>query len=263
MTVLPLSCYIRTLNEEARLPRILERCRLLSDDIVVVDSGSVDKTCVISEQFGARVFKQEWLGNGFQKRRGEELCLNDWVLDLDADELLSDELIKNIREIFDQMPGAQTIFGLRLITVPPYGAIWNNFAIDTRYKLYNKHHHRMPESRSWDQLTPTKDTKKITLPGPLYHYSFSGVAQMSDKWNKVSTRRLDDGKLKPLWLIRMRIVFAFPIYFIKNYVQKGLWRAGLYGFCISCIGAHGRWLRDVKSYERHMEQMGKKNKGLS
>ncbi len=61
-------------------------------EVVVVDSGSTDATLAIAEAAGARVFRQEWLGNGRQKRFAEDQCRNDFVLDLDADEVVTPAL---------------------------------------------------------------------------------------------------------------------------------------------------------------------------
>jgi Glycosyltransferases involved in cell wall biogenesis len=254
-----LSCYIRTLNEEKRLAHVLQAVGHVSDDIVVVDSGSSDKTIEIAQAHGARVIEQAWLGNGFQKRVGEQACKHDWVLDLDADEILTTELITQIQQVLARKPNIDEVFGLRLITVPPYGKPWYHFAIDERHKLYNRQFVQMPEHKAWDQLELPMNTKTTTLHGDLLHYSFSGIAQMSDKWNKVSSRRVEGDKLKSRPSVMLRVVFAGPFYFFKNYVLKGLWRAGLYGFAIAVVGAHGRWLRDVKMLERHMEKQGKKN----
>ncbi len=254
-----ISCYIRTLNEEQRLPHVLKAVGCITDDVVVVDSGSHDQTIKIAKAHGARVIEQSWLGNGFQKRVGEQACKHDWVLDLDADEILTKGLIAEIKQVMARNPSIDEVFGLRLITVPPYGKPWYNFAVDERYKLYNRQFVQMPEHKAWDQLELPVNTKTTTFAGDLLHYSFSGIAQMSDKWNKVSSRRVEGGKLKSQPSVIFRVLFAGPFYFFKNYVLKGLWRAGLYGFAISVVGAHGRWLRDVKMLERHMEKQGKKN----
>ena len=92
-----LSIYFITLNEEARLPESLAQARKLSDDIVVVDSGSTDRTLEIAERFGAKVFHNAWKGFAMQKAFAANQCKHDWVLDLDADEILSDEIIDEIK----------------------------------------------------------------------------------------------------------------------------------------------------------------------
>lgn len=93
-----LSVAIVTLNEEANLPRTLASVRW-ADEIVVVDSGSTDRTCEIAREFGARVTVEPWRGYTAQKNYALELCTKDWILSLDADEEVSPELAEEIRGV--------------------------------------------------------------------------------------------------------------------------------------------------------------------
>src|SRR5690554_2629583 len=101
MTI-PLSVYYITHNEEARLPESIEKVKGWADELIVVDSGSTDSTCKIAEAAGARVVHRDWEGFASQKAFAASLCTHAWVLDLDADEVLSDELVTNIRALFSR-----------------------------------------------------------------------------------------------------------------------------------------------------------------
>jgi glycosyltransferase involved in cell wall biosynthesis len=90
-----LSVAIVALNEEANLGRVLESVRW-ADEIVLVDSGSTDRTCEIAREYGARVINEPWRGYTGQKNYALELCTKDWVLSLDADEEVSPELAEEI-----------------------------------------------------------------------------------------------------------------------------------------------------------------------
>ena len=258
---LKLSCYIRTCNEERMIGLVLDQVLKLTDDIVVVDSGSTDKTQEIAEAKGAIFISQPWQGWGLQKLVGEKACKHDWILDIDADELPSDELVEEIREVLLAEPDKRTVFSLRLITVPPYGDIWHKINVDPRNKLYSRVHYSMPADTAWDQLDKKKIFKVVELKAPLYHFSFPNVDHMIAKLNSSSSSFARAGKLRPYPYVITRILFAIPIYFLKHYLQKGLWRAGIYGFSISMIAAFGRWMRDVKMLETHLDQRGKRNSG--
>lgn len=91
-----LSVYLVTKNEERHLAEVLASCRG-ADEIVVVDSGSTDRTVAIAEAAGARVFHQEWLGFAAQKNLALARCSHEWVLHLDGDEVLSPGAIALIR----------------------------------------------------------------------------------------------------------------------------------------------------------------------
>jgi glycosyltransferase involved in cell wall biosynthesis len=86
-----LSVAIITKNEEANIRRTLESVKW-ADEIVVVDSGSTDRTCDIAREYGAKVFVEEWKGFAKQKNSAIDKCTGDWILSLDADEEVSAEL---------------------------------------------------------------------------------------------------------------------------------------------------------------------------
>ena len=84
----PLSVFIIALNEADRIGRTIAAVRSLSDDIVLVDSGSTDGTQALAESLGARVIHHDWPGYGQQKRFAEEQCRHAWLLNIDADEVM-------------------------------------------------------------------------------------------------------------------------------------------------------------------------------
>ena len=110
---LPLSVYYITQDEELRLPESLAKVSGWVDEIIVVDSGSIDRTRDIVEAAGARFVHNDWQGFACQKAFAASLCRNDWVLDLDADEVLSDELVANIQDLFSK-PIDPAIAGFRM-----------------------------------------------------------------------------------------------------------------------------------------------------
>jgi glycosyltransferase involved in cell wall biosynthesis len=95
-----LSVAIITLNEADNLARTLASVRF-ADEIVVVDSRSSDRTVEIARSFGAKVFSEDWKGFALQKNSAIDKCVGTWVLSLDADEELTDELQAEIRAMLD------------------------------------------------------------------------------------------------------------------------------------------------------------------
>ena len=96
-----LSVAMIAMNEEANLPRTLESVRW-ADEIVVVDSGSRDRTLEIAQSFGAKTTYHAFGGHGEQKNVALDLCTSDWTLLLDADEVLTPELQAEIQQIPQQ-----------------------------------------------------------------------------------------------------------------------------------------------------------------
>ena len=85
---LKISATIITYNEERNIARVIESLRCC-DEILVLDSGSIDRTVEIASKLGARVVEASWHGYAAQKNIAAELAQNDWILSLDADESLS------------------------------------------------------------------------------------------------------------------------------------------------------------------------------
>src|SRR4051794_11606665 len=98
-----LSIAMIAMNEEANLPRTLESVKR-ADEIIVVDSGSRDRTLEIAQSFGAKTSYHAFGGHGEQKNVALDLCTSDWVLLLDADEALTPELQKEIQEVLAGEP---------------------------------------------------------------------------------------------------------------------------------------------------------------
>jgi glycosyltransferase involved in cell wall biosynthesis len=99
-----ISATIITRNEERNLPRAIESLRCC-DEILVVDSGSTDRTVEIAERFGARVLEANWRGYAGQKNYASDQARHDWVLSIDADEALSEDLEGEIWALKKRGPG--------------------------------------------------------------------------------------------------------------------------------------------------------------
>jgi glycosyltransferase involved in cell wall biosynthesis len=248
--VAPVSCFIRALNEEPVIGRTIAAVRDFVAEIVVVDAGSTDATIAIAQAAGARVIHQSWLGSGRQKRFAEDQCHNDFLLDLDADEVASPDLAVEIRTLFAAGPPPQSIYELKLVTVPPVGKPWTHAHVRFRRKLYDRRVVRAPDHRAWDQFDAPPNIRVGRLFSALHHYSFRDFEQLVDKLNRTSSDRVREGRQLGRAAVTFRILFAWPHYFFKAFVLRGLFRLGAYGVAVASISAFGRWMRDVKMYER-------------
>lgn len=246
----PLSCYIRTLNEARMIAPVVRAALAAADEVVVVDSGSTDGTQSLAAEAGARVIHQPWLGNGGQKRAGEEAARHDWLLDLDADEVLTPELAAEIRALFAGGEPSAPAFRLKLLTQPAYGPLWAGFNHVWRAKLYDRRRLRMPDDRAWDQLRLEGVAGVGRLEAAIIHHPFRDVEHKMVKLNRVSGVRARETRLRSRRSILLRVFFAFPFYVFKHYALRGLWRGGAYGFVMAMTAAMGRWLRDAKMLER-------------
>ncbi len=100
MKKLPISVFIISQDEEDRIAAAINFVKNFADEILVIDSGSKDKTTKIAKKLGAKVIFNKWQGYGQQKYFAESQCKNNWVINIDADEWLSLELNNEINELF-------------------------------------------------------------------------------------------------------------------------------------------------------------------
>ncbi|MGD9799287.1 MAG: glycosyltransferase family 2 protein [Parvularculaceae bacterium] len=246
----PLSAYIRARNEARLIADVVTAALRVADEVVVIDSGSTDDTVARAEGAGARVIRQEWLGNGRQKRFAEEQCRHDWLLDLDADEIVTAELAEEISALFKDGEPAQRVYRIELAIAPPFGDPWRGFGGVIRHKLYDRRVVRAPDHVAWDQFEIPAGVTVGALSGNILHYAFSDTAHLVDKLNRNSSTRARELKPKPAPILILRIFFGLPFYVAKRYLLNGLFRGGVYGFAFSMMSGFGRWMRDVKMYER-------------
>ena len=113
MNRLPLSCFIIAKNEADRIVRTIRAVKDWAGEIVVIDSGSTDGTQALAEAEGARVIFNAWPGFGQQKRFGETQCRNEWLINLDADEVVSPKLAAEIQALFGRGEPALAVYALR------------------------------------------------------------------------------------------------------------------------------------------------------
>ncbi|MEO1135736.1 MAG: glycosyltransferase family 2 protein, partial [Pseudomonadota bacterium] len=165
----PLSAYIRTLNEARMIDVVVKAALQVADEVVVVDSGSTDETRRLAENAGAKVIDHEWRGNGHQKRIAEDACRHNWLLDLDADEIVSPALAHEVAALFDNGEPPQKVYRTMLALVSPVGPAWRNFGLQARHKLYDRRVLRAPAHEAWDQFDIPETIEIGRLNEPLLH----------------------------------------------------------------------------------------------
>jgi len=246
----PISAYIRTLNEARMIADVVAAALQITDEVLVIDSGSTDETIEQATKAGATIIEQPWLGNGRQKRAAEDAARHDWLLDLDADEIVTPALAAEIIALFASGDPDTPIYRTDLALVPPVGKPWLTFGLQKRHKLYDRRVVRQPDHEAWDQFDIPADIRVGRLENPILHHAFDGAAGFQGKLNKHSSVRAETLPLKSGAALALRIVFGFPFYFTKKYVLQQYFRGGVYGFALAALSAQGRWLKDVKMWER-------------
>ena len=173
------------MNEEANLPRTLESVRW-ADEIIVVDSGSKDRTLEIAQSFGAKTSYHAFGGHGEQKNVALDLCACDWILLLDADEVLTPALQDEIRQVLngESRYGAYWIPRLNLI----FGR-WmrhGGFYPDRKLRLFRRGSARLSEGVG-PHSTPQFEGPKGRLKHDMLHYAYPDLNIYLEHMNRYSS----------------------------------------------------------------------------
>jgi glycosyltransferase involved in cell wall biosynthesis len=181
-----LSVAMITKNEEANLPRTLASVRW-ADEIVIADSGSTDRTAAIAESFGAKVFvNTPFPGHGEQKNVAIDRCTSDWVLLLDADEVISPELAEEIRQVLAGPAAHDAYWVPRLNLVFGRWMRHGGFYPDRKLRLFRRGTARLSEGVG-PHSTPQFEGKAGILRGDMLHYAYPALAPYIEHMNRYST----------------------------------------------------------------------------
>jgi glycosyltransferase involved in cell wall biosynthesis len=251
----PLSIFIITRDEADRIGRTIAAVASLSDDIVVVDSGSTDGTQAIAEGLGARVIFNAWPGYGEQKRFAEEQCRHDWLLNLDADEVVPPDLRAEIAALFARgEPGADA-YQLRIAEIFPGEKAPHRFAYALPpVRLYRRDKGRYSPSPVHDRVELAPGARIGRLKGTVHHYSVRSLGEQMDKLNAYSDAQADDLERRGVSVSAFRLVAEFPANFIKAYIGRRHALRGVYGFMTAMNYAFYRYLRVAKHWERRLSR---------
>ncbi len=250
---LPMSVFIICRDEAERLPLVLDALADLCDDIIVVDSGSTDGTLDIARRHTDRVYHRDWTGFGEQKVYAESLCKHDWVLNLDADEILLDEAKASIREVFAMAEKVRAVaYSLRIRHVSRLAAssrpgYFNPTNVTPR--LYDRRRAGFKSSTVHDKVEIRDGGKPVVLKGDVAHISLRSFAHMWDKIRNYSELSARDWVQKGRNPSSFRLL-ADPLwFFFKNYFIRRLFAVGAEGFVIAASLSAGRALRIAMTWE--------------
>jgi glycosyltransferase involved in cell wall biosynthesis len=189
-----LSVMLITLDSERLLERVLESVRW-ADEIVIVDSGSTDRTAEIARRYTEHFQVRDWRGFGIQKQRALDLCTGEWVLSIDSDEVVSPELRASVERAI-RAPGAHVAFRMKLATC--FGGVWfgsRGWRADRKLRLFRRDLGRFSTHIVHEGVEI--DGSVGWLEGLLLHYSYRDIEHFASKMNHYSssmaTRKLQSG----------------------------------------------------------------------
>ncbi len=254
-----LSVVIISYNEEANIGRTLQSVMPLVRDgkgeIIVVDSGSTDRTVEIAESSGARVFVEEWKGYAAQKNSAIDKATCDYILSLDADEEVSSELGEQILGVVKCPPAIHKIVrktedGLEPMFINGFTMPRRNYFLgrwikhggfwpDRKLRLFRRGTGKFPDAMVHETLRVEEYKKGVHsvghrhLDGPLIHHSYPAFSDYIAHMNRYSSlgAEMVAAKGKRHFLI-LDITFRPLLTFIYNYFFRLGFLDGREGFLL-------------------------------
>jgi len=221
-------------NEESKIANCLASVSW-ADEIVIVDSGSTDKTLEIAKQYTDKIFvEDDWQGFGKQRRRAEGFASNDWVFAIDCDEVVTEDLKNEILSHLNEANNNDVFYVNRLTNFCGQFIYHSGWYPDRIARIYNKTSFRYNESLVHEALS-CKGCKKIRLTGDLLHYQYDDIYQYINKRNHYASfsakDKVNKGKRGGIFKASLSAIYAF----IRHYILRLGFLDGRLGFAISVI----------------------------
>ena len=247
--MLPISVTVLTFNSEKHLRNTLDSLRDFNE-VIIVDSGSTDSTHEIANQFdNVCIYTHKFLGFGQQHNYALTLCKNNWVLSVDSDEVLSKELIKEIKSL--------KLENNTIYTIPRKNYFKNQWITgcgwypDRVKRLFNRSITKFSDDSVHESVIDQK-LHLINLKNPLFHFPYSNYRQFLIKMERYSYffAQQDKGKKKSSpFKAFTHSFFAF----FKSYILKRGFMNGFAGLFISLYNAETSWHKYIQLYEANQD----------
>ena len=243
-----ISAVIITFNEASNIKRCIASLKGVVDEIVVVDSFSTDATPSICKGLGVNFHQKEWSGYSRQKNFGNDLASHTWILSIDADEALSDQLRKSILKVKSE--GKHYNYSFNRLT--NYCGKWIRHCgwyPDTKIRMFDRCADNW-QGEVHEALTVDKKSVK-RLKGDLLHYSYNTVGDhvvRANKYAEIGAQELFANGRRASFF---KLIFNPCLKFNRLYFLQLGFLEGVAGLTISLITAYSTYLKYVRLWYLH------------
>lgn len=242
-----ISVVVSAYNEEKKIEDCLKSAKAIADELIVVDNSSADSTPAIAKNLGAKVFtKENNLMLNVNKNFGFSKAKCDWILSLDADERVTDELAKEIRDLNEKsadafyIPRKNIIFGKWIKNTGWYP--------DYQLRLFKKGKGKFAEKNVHEMLTVDGTTER--LESPILHYNYESVSQFLNKMINTYTISEAEDKIKSGYKYSSIDIVKMPLSeFVKRFFAEKGYKDGMHGLVLSSLQAFYHFIVFVRLWE--------------
>ncbi len=243
-----ISVVIITFNEEKNLARCLKSAQAVADEIIVVDSYSTDNTQAVAKQYNAKLIQHEFAGYGQQKNFAVQQASNNWILSLDADEELSDQLTQSILEVKNNPQ--YSVYHMPRLT--NYCGKWirhSGWYPDKQTRLFDRTKGRWLEKKVHEYWSLADDNaKKGNLKGDLLHYSFNSVSEHVKKIEKYTELAAADAVANGRKTSLLKIIVSPRWHFFSDFFLRLGFLDGYSGYIVCRLSAYATFVKYSKIY---------------
>ena len=251
----PISVTIISFNEELKIARAIESVKW-ADEILVVDSGSTDRTKEIARQAGARVIERPWPGYGQQKNFAQTEAKHDWVLNIDADEEVPANLAAEIQEEVSWASASDRLVkGFRVPRKTWYLGRWimhGGWYPNYLVRLVDRRFAKWSEPNVHEALEVKGRVKE--LKNPLHHFTFRDIRDQMLANLKYSRFGYEDLRARGCRPSVLKLILKPVGKFIETYILKRGFLDGMPGFIISVNAAHSIFMKYSYFFEKGLNE---------
>lgn len=248
-----LSVVIITRNEEKNILRTLESVKPVADEIVIVDSMSTDGTVGLCREFGCKVYQRTFDGYGTQKQFAVNQASNDWIFSIDADEVVTEELQKEIKALIAGEAGVKHAGYLVPRSLCFMGRVlrFSGTGKEMLLRLFDRTRGKFTTVAVHEEVELQGDAGRLR--GLLLHYSYRDISHHIEKLNTYTSLAAEDNRKKGKVFPRLWVPLKFPASFLSFYFFKGGILDGYPGFMWSYLAAVYATLKVAKSIEKQQD----------
>lgn len=251
----PISVVIITFNEAANIDRCIQSVLPVADEVVVVDSFSNDRTCELAAALGAKIVLHPFEGHIEQKNYAITQAQYPFVLSLDADEWLSEELVKAIKQIKEN----QTADGYRFNRLNNYCGTWIRYGAwypDRKLRLWDARKGKWEGMNPHDEFRMVKNAVIQDIPYNILHQSYRTVAEHRKKSEYFSTLAANAYSKHGKKAYFLNILLSPLFRFLRDYFFLRGFMDGKEGLRIALLTAREVKMKYTKLLELQQNQPG-------